>query len=253
MHAVDPVVPSCRRQLAAVLVAAAVALATLGLVAPPSASADASGAVIGGYLYWGIKASFRSYITGQIANGSITPADGASDNSNGTYRFPATGGSHDHASGTTATTHMGSLRFVGHGGALDLTLSDLRIEATGSTGVLRAAVVAKNQGTGNFHTYTDIELALLDLSSVTPVATTGGWSWTVMPASLTSAGSTAFGGFYPPGTAMDPVSFALDLGTSQTTTTVAPTTSAPTTSPSSTTTAVINPTIAVKAAPRFAG
>lgn len=249
MTAVRPVATFRRRRGLAVLAFAAV-LVIAGSLASPTPVAAVPEPVTGGALEWGVKASFRAYITGPAANGSITPADGATDNGNGTYRFPVSGGSHDQAGANINVAFAGSLRFLGHGGALDITVSDLRIEVSGTAGVVRADVVTKNRGTGTYDTHADIELVSFDLNGVTPSATAGGWRWSGVPASLTQAGSNAFGGFYPAQTPMDPITFELLSVDQQPTTT---TSDAPTTTTSTVASSTPPASTAVSATPRFAG
>ncbi|MCX7620029.1 MAG: HtaA domain-containing protein [Acidimicrobiales bacterium] len=239
-------------RIASTLVAMLGTVAALNIATVIPAQADASGPVVGGYLDWGVKASFRAYILGPVAHGSITPAVGATENGDGTYRFPATGGNHDHSGGNTDASLAGSLRFLGHGGALDVTISELRIEIRGNAGLMRLDVVAGNPRGGAPTTYDDIEFVTFDLSAVTPTSTATGWSWSGVPAVLTEAGSAALGGFYQPGTPMDPLAFTLEIGGLEpiTTTTSLPSSSVPTTSAPSSAPTGVNPVIAT---PAFAG
>ncbi|MFT4030496.1 MAG: HtaA domain-containing protein [Protaetiibacter sp.] len=151
-----------------------------------------------GSLSWGVKASFRSYITGSIAQGSITTSGVSTSGSS--YVFPQSG---DAAltDGLGTVSYSGSVRFTGHGGELDLRLSDpqLRIESA-TTGTLlvrvngsaRVAFASLALGTGSRTTGTD-----------------GTVSYSGVPATLTAAGATAFSSFYSAGTALDPVSFTI--------------------------------------------
>ena len=60
--------------------------------------------ITGGYMDWGVKESFRNYVTGPIAMGSITVAGGVTVNGDGTFRFPArVTGNYDNAAGTLAS------------------------------------------------------------------------------------------------------------------------------------------------------
>ena len=81
-------------------------------------------------LTWGFKETFRSYISGTIANGEWTVADGA------TYETPDFGwadgvGSFDPSTGEGTISFDGSIRFTGHGGVLDTTVSNPQLRLLG--------------------------------------------------------------------------------------------------------------------------
>jgi LPXTG-motif cell wall-anchored protein len=61
--------------------------------------------------------------------------------------------------------------------------------------------------------YTDVPLAVLDLSGVTPVFTETSDTWAAIGATLTAEGEPAFSDFYTPGTALDPVTVVLGATT----------------------------------------
>ncbi len=168
-----------------------------------SLSLEVAGPVITNPLTWGVKESFRNYVTGPIAHGAITTRGvGASD---GLFQFGSTtGGTYTGDTGTGTAKYTGSVRFTGHSGALDLTLSDPIVEVTSATdGVLYLKV---NGGT-------HVPFATLDLSGGTRTTTDSTIQWAGVPASLTSDGAAAFslGGsaFYPVGEALDPVTFVV--------------------------------------------
>jgi hypothetical protein len=194
-----------------------------------------AGPVAEGHLDWGVKASFRSYITGPIAHGSATPAAGAGANGDGTFRFPsAPGGTRDGA--TAAVVPLaGSVRFTGHEGQLDLTISDLVVTISGTTGTLRADVSSRSLGDEGAQQHDDIPFAVLpDVPAGTVSGSTT--TWTGVPAQLTAQGAEAFAGFYAEGTGLDPLTIAVTEGEATTTTTV-PDGSGSTTSTSTSTTA----------------
>ncbi|MCW2527654.1 MAG: Htaa protein [Pseudonocardiales bacterium] len=189
---------------------AAAITASVIMASVPSAQA-ATASVTGGNLDWGVKASFRSYITGPIATGSISVADGASTNADGTFRFPALSGSHD-AAASTAAAFGGSVHFTGHAGALDITLSDIKISMTGAAGSLTADVVSKSLDAGaTVVSYPDVAFATLTPSA--PTTTSGTVTWTAVPTAITAAGVPAFANFYPAGTAFDPATIDLNVQT----------------------------------------
>jgi hypothetical protein len=191
--------------LAAVVMAGAPAPAH---AAPPVGPATVSG----GDADWGVKASFRSYITGPIAGGSISTADGATVNPDGTFRLPNATGSYN--AGVVDANFGGSVHFTGHAGALDMTISDLNVAITSATtGTLYADVVSRAFDDGELDTYDNVVFASLDLTGITPSEAGTTFTWSNIPATLTADGSTAFSGFYPAGTALDPITAVLELQT----------------------------------------
>jgi hypothetical protein len=87
------------------------------LTVNPAATDRAPSKVTGGSLDWGVKASFRTYVTGPIAHGDITVSGGASVNGDGAIRFPATGGTYDPSGAGTDVALSGTVRFSGHSSA----------------------------------------------------------------------------------------------------------------------------------------
>jgi hypothetical protein len=202
-----------RRTLLASVVLAGAALALGG--ASPSHAAPV--AIADGTLSWGVRSSFRSYIEGSIANGQVTTAGGATRTGN-VFDFPAQSGSLDGSTAVDAQ-YAGSVQFTGHdfgsGPVLNVTLSDLRVVVSGSTGSLYGDAA---YGSGSLSSTTpspivqhdDVQIATLDLTSApaTAVGTTG-WRWTNAPATLTADGAAAFAGFYAAGELLDPVTFTV--------------------------------------------
>lgn len=117
---------SRRRPLA---LAAAVAVA-LGAGALAVTSASAAEAPLKDYeLTWGIKQSYRSYVTGMAA-GSFTPADGATQAAdNGAFTFAGGAGTYDSDTHAVRLGFAGSLRIASEPHGFDLTLSDVRFDS----------------------------------------------------------------------------------------------------------------------------
>jgi hypothetical protein len=193
----------------AILVSLLLALA--GLSIPVLSASAAEGDVAGATLQWGVKASFRSYLTGPIAQGHVT-ASGVSS----ATPYGWSGGSGSAATGSAS--YPGSLQFQGHQGtgvppeeyALDLTFSDVTVRITGAT-TAELVLDARSRGFSDPTTFAelnDVVFATLDLATGTDESTSGTVAWSDVPATLTSDGATAFGGFYPAGTALDAVSFS---------------------------------------------
>ncbi|MDC7804842.1 HtaA domain-containing protein [Sphingomonas sp. BLCC-B65] len=153
-----------------------------------------------GALLWGVKSSFRSYITGPIAKGAIAVSGGASS-ADGQFRFGQTGSALRDGRGTAS--YGGSVRFTGHAGVLDLTFSDpqVRIDSASSATLLVSV--------GGRRT----DLASLDLAAGHRSDAEGALAYSSVPATLTASGAGIFSygssQFYGPGTAMDPVAFVV--------------------------------------------
>jgi Htaa len=192
------------RALARPVLALAGAALLLAVLAPRAGATVTP--IATGTLDWGVKESFRNYITGPIAHGSIELGDGATANPDGTYRFPLTAGSYDDETGSTVASFGGWVRFRGHDGQLDLTISGLRVELTGDGPRVLADMSSVPYPAGGAPTtYADTEVVSLDLSAVDPAIAGGTTTWTGIPSALTAAGAPAFGGFYTKGTPFDPV------------------------------------------------
>ncbi|KRB78092.1 hypothetical protein ASE01_08000 [Nocardioides sp. Root190] len=191
--------------------------ATLTVAAPSTVKRE----IDGGTLTWGVKQSFRDYVVGPIAHGSVTVEDGAVRNQDGTFTFAVAGGWSDPAAGTAEVQLDGSVTFAGHDGpptcapeyspCLQLTVSDpvLRLDDDGA--VLVADVTSKDEASHQLVEYPGVELADVDAAT--------GWKLVgdritagPLPATLTSSGAGAFAGFYAAGTQLDPISLDGELG-----------------------------------------
>ena len=151
-----------------------------------------------GSLRWGVKDSFRSYVTGPIAQGSIRVSGAGDDGA--VVVFPQS----SPASATEVVQYGGSVRYLGHNGALDVTISSPTVRLNSST---RADLVATVNGSR-------VTLATLALSTgARSVLPDGSVRYAGVAATLTAAGAPvfSFGGtaFYPAGTALDPVTFTI--------------------------------------------
>ncbi|WP_445528994.1 HtaA domain-containing protein [Streptomyces cyslabdanicus] len=186
-------------------------------------------ALVNGAVDWGVRRTFREYVTGDIARGKWTLTDGAQDGG-ALFRFPSGRGTYD--KGTLDATFKGTVRFTGAHG-LDLELSAVRVTVAKGTGTLYADVTSPG--------LTAAKMPLVTFAARDLTARDGLAEVTEAPAELTARGAEAFGGMYPAGTAMDPVSLAValtedaklpalpDLGSAgtDTTATPAPATAAP--------------------------
>ncbi|NGN64266.1 Htaa domain protein [Streptomyces sp. A7024] len=199
-----------RRSLPAYLATALAALLFAGLLPKSTAHAEAR-TVSGGRLDWGIKSSFLAYVTGPIAQGKWTLLDNAASG----FRFHSATGSYDPGTGALTAAFTGGVHFTGHkeGGSyrLDMTLRRFTVKIAGGKGTLHADVTSKDRDSGQVSSQSQVALANLGVSGVnmrgggTPIALNR------VPATLTAAGEKAFGGYYPAGTALDPVSLSVDV------------------------------------------
>lgn len=149
---------------------------------------------------WGVRRTFREYVTGAIAQGKWTLAGGAQDGG-ALFRFPDGKGTYDAGKQTLDAAFAGSVRFTG--AHLDLTLSGVTATVTGGKGTLSADVTSAGTTTKAVPlvTFTARDFAPKDgLAAVTEAAAT-----------LTEGGAKVFGGMYRAGTAMDPVSLAVTV------------------------------------------
>lgn len=190
----------------------ALAALTLGgvLLASPAAAAEAC-PVTDATMNWGFKESFRSYLSGTIANGEWIVTEPV------TYETPQFGfaggvGDYDGGSGAGSVAFDGQIRFTGHGGILDTTISavELRLVDGG-----RAILVADVSGTTQAGDPVDaraVEFVSLDLAGVTIL---DGSTIVISdaPATLTAEGAAAFG-TYLEGETFDPLSATLPLDAS---------------------------------------
>lgn len=181
-----------------ILVPALVAAALV--VAPGCDVTDAT-------LDWGFKESFRSYISGTIANGEWTTADGA------TYETPSfewTGGTgrYDPETGEGYIEFTGSVRFTGHDGLLDTTIANPTLLLRGDEDGLLLLDVSGATMEGDVVDQTEVPfVALPDLAVI------GGDAVRTVDvaAALTADGAAAFPN-YEAGEAFDPVTATVTVG-----------------------------------------
>ena len=155
-------------------------------------------------LTWGFKESFRSYISGSIANGEWTVTDGA------TYEVPNFGwaagtGNYDSTTSQGELAFTGAIQFTGHDGALDTTVSNPQIRFVDENTAVVLLDIAGETQDGASVDQTAVEFVELDLSAATVTNENGTVSITDAPATLTAAGESAFG-TYEAGEAFDGVS-----------------------------------------------
>ncbi|MEV4736460.1 HtaA domain-containing protein [Microbacterium sp. LMX7-1.2] len=167
-------------------------------VTPPVTPPTTPGVVVpGGSLRWGISTSFTTYVTGPIAKGAIEVSGGAT-RADGRFQFGQTaGGDYSTASGLGSVIYGGSVRFTGHGGVLDVTVSNPQVTVT-SAGAATLSVT---------HGGAQVAFATLDLSRAVVTSANGAVTYSGAPATLTAAGrDRVLAGF---STTLDPVTFTI--------------------------------------------
>ncbi|WP_405993725.1 HtaA domain-containing protein [Streptomyces sp. NBC_00986] len=163
-----------------------------------------NGAIADGAVDWGVRRTFREYVTGDIAKGKWTLSAGAEDGG-ALFRFP--GGEGTYKNGELTASFKGAVRFTGAEG-LDLTLSGVRAAVEDGKGTLYADVTGTDGAGADF---TGKKVPLVTFTAKGFKAAKGLAKVTEAPAKLTAQGVKAFGGMYPAGTDMDPVSLAVVL------------------------------------------
>ncbi|MCJ1677603.1 HtaA domain-containing protein [Streptomyces sp. APSN-46.1] len=160
---------------------------------PPGAFADAA-------VDWGVRRTFREYVTGSIGRGKWTLSEGAQDGG-ALFRFGQGRGAYDGEKGTLDAAFAGAVHFTG--AHLDLKLARMTVKVQEGKGVLSADVTTGGE------TRNAVPLVEFDAEGL---RTEGGLATlTEAPATLTEGGSQAFNSMYRAGTEMDPVSLAVAL------------------------------------------
>lgn len=203
-----------------VTASAAAALTATALLVPAAAQAtplqtstatSSTCTVTGGDLKWGVKESFRSYISGSIANGGWEVSDGAS------YETPLFGwtnatGEIDAETGEGTVSFVGTMHFTGHDGVLNLVMKNPTIELNGD-GTGRLLLDAKSN---NAQGELVVDEAQVYIGKIEGIGQTdpasGTLSFEQASAVLTGEGAAAFGGFYASGDDLDPVALSVQLG-----------------------------------------
>ncbi|MFE5815085.1 HtaA domain-containing protein [Streptomyces sp. NPDC056479] len=156
-----------------------------------------AGKLMDGAVDWGVRRTFREYVTGDIAKGEWTLSSGAEDGG-ALFRFPD--GEGTLKEGDLQASFKGAVRFTGAHG-LDLGLSGVRVTVEDGKGTLYADVTAAG--------FTGDKVPLVTFTANGLKAKDGLAKVTEAPAKLTAEGGKAFGGMYRAGTGMDPVSLAV--------------------------------------------
>ncbi|WP_179887850.1 HtaA domain-containing protein, partial [Streptomyces sp. b94] len=93
----------------------------------------------------------------------------------------------------------------------DLSLSNLKVDIEGTSGTLLADVSTKDQQSGKVSKFTGLSFADLKVPAGALAAKGGIVNLKNIPATLTTDGAKAFGGFYKKGEALDALNVAVSV------------------------------------------
>lgn len=154
-------------------------------------------------LQWGVKESFRSYISGSIANGDWETSDGAAyDTPN--FSWSDGSGTYDPETGTGDVSFTGTVHFTGHDGVLDLTIANPTVEfEDGEASLLLDTASTDMEGEVAID---EAQQWVAEIAVDQEIPTEDGTvELTELATTLTNSGAAAFAGFYEAGEELDPV------------------------------------------------
>src|SRR5690625_4960655 len=202
----------------------ALALSALGVsMALPAAAASGEKPAESASLTWGVKESFRNYIYNfeMFEGKSSLLGNTVQDGDQGVFTWnDGAGNTSEDGVGTDVSFGADNgVHFQSHpmddGYALDMQFTNPRVVVNSATeGELHLDVIGREYidttTVGPEFTLKDVTMATLELPE--PESNGDTLTWTAAPATLTSDGADAFGGFYTPGEALDPVTFSVTAG-----------------------------------------
>lgn len=161
-------------------------------------------------LTWGVKESFRSYITSTIANGGWEVSDGA-EYETPSFSWHNGAGTFDAATGEGSVSFVGTVQFTGHGGVLDLMFANPTIEFRGDGSANLLLDARSNNPQGELVLEAEqVPVARIDnIGDVDANAGTVSISGTTVM--LTADGTKAFAEMYATGSELDPISLMLNF------------------------------------------
>jgi hypothetical protein len=193
-----------RKRIAALAALALGAGAAATLTALPAQAQEvAPYPIVDGSITWGVKESFRNYVTGSFSQGTITVADGATENEDGTFAFGSATGVNDLPAQALDAATTGGVNFAVPIHGIDITLENLYVEMD----------LAAYTGT----LFADVAYGTTEADNVPIVDIDAGGQWTHVdgfmtltdaPTALTAEAVPVFQN-YAAGTAMDPVTIAV--------------------------------------------
>lgn len=163
--------------------------------------------VTGGSLNWGLRESFTTYIRSSIAKGTWETSGGVSWTGSA-FKFAATAGLYDLGTKSGTIHYSGTVHFTGHGGLLDMTISNPSIVINGSNAQIYMTVASSDMS-GKHTNYGRVHFANAVVSGV--AAEGSSLSFKGGSVKLTAEGAKAFAGFYNAGEPLDSFSSAVSL------------------------------------------
>ncbi|MEV0731072.1 HtaA domain-containing protein [Polymorphospora sp. NPDC050346] len=189
--------------------AAALGGATALFVVTPASAAPVD--VTAGSLDWGFKASFRNYVATGNGNPPIAVSDGATRNTDGTFRFSFRDGNYDAAAGTATVHYDGTVVFSYPSHFFTITMANPTVVLSGAAGSLRADVDLTVTG-GGFEPISVDQAEIATLATGGPQSEGSTVTWSNLATTMTEIGASAFAGFYGAGTALDPATVRITAG-----------------------------------------
>ena len=177
-----------------------------GLILAPAAAVAAEAPADGATLNWDIQTSFSSYILSPIASGSITPTGNAS--ASGTALSWTNGsGTADVDVPEADVDFVGGIHFSGHGGQLEMTISDPNVVVTSAT-TGEIWVQVDSAGGSGFPAVDDVWMKFADLTFGSLTVTATSISGTSATQTLTAEAAAVFANRY---TEAAPVTFSIPV------------------------------------------
>ena len=168
---------------------------------------------------WGVKSSFRRYITGPVAGGS-QELTGATSNADGSYHFTAAEGTVE-ADGSYHVKFTGSnVKYTGHHGVLEVTISDLELVIKDGQGSLYANI-SERPYSGNTTPNPPVQHdhTLIGTFDASSLKNEGGQltlaASDATKVKLSTEATSVFAGFYQAGQELDALAFSAKLVTKQ--------------------------------------
>ena len=168
---------------------------------------------------WGVKSSFRRYITGPVAGGS-QELTSATSNADGSYHFTAAEGTVE-ADGSYHVKFTGSsVKYTGHHGVLEVTISDLELVIKDGQGSLYANI-SERPYNGNTTPNPPVQHdhTLIGTFDASSLKNEGGQltlaASDATKVKLSAEATSVFAGFYQAGQELDALAFSAKLVTKQ--------------------------------------
>lgn len=199
----------------------------VGLSAKANPTYAAAQPIVSGSAAWGVRSALRGYILSPPA-GSISLSDGATANGPLTspatiFNFPEASGSYVKglygASDKLQLKVRGAVTFAKPGHCIEaLQFAELAVKVDGANSAITVdSTFDEGPGPcpdGAPKTTEEVELGKLNLTGIAPTYSANGQTvtWTAVPAAVTAAGETAFGGFLKTGAELEPITITVGLG-----------------------------------------